>query len=194
MSNTFTLRRLKSEEQKVRGRILANEKVVEEGKLTCVIGLFLESEGGIDEAARRLGVSETLDGGRMVFADDLVQDGLLGDLGQVEIVSISKPDCVSNLELKLISWEPLYLDGDGCEIVGIYCEGFCASQIEVPSTFHAQSCSSNGEECSDDCEFNNEWWRLNEESWNSFEVKLIHHGFAGITFTGWLLGPPEIGG
>lgn len=162
--------------------------------MSCVIGLFLESETGIHEAARRLGVSEVLEGGRMVFSDDLVQDDLLGDLSQVEIVSVSKPDCVSSIELKLASWEPLYLEGDGCEIVGIYCEGFCASQIEVASSFHAQSCASNGEECSDDCGFNDEWWRLNMQSWNAFEVRLIHHGFSDITFTGWLLGPPEIGG
>lgn len=173
---------------------MATEKVVQEGKLTCVIGLFLESDHGIEEAARKLGVSEMLEGGRMVFADDLVQDGLLGDLSQVEIVSVSKPNGVTDLELKLDSWEPLYLDGDDCEIVGIYCEGFCFSEIEVPSSFHAQSCLSNGERCSDDCEFNDEWWRRYQESWNEFEVRLIHNGVLGVTFTGWLLEPPEIGG
>lgn len=173
---------------------MANEKVLEEGKLTCVIGLFLESDTGIDEAGRRLGVSELLEGGRMVFSDDLVQDDLLGDFSQVEIVSVSKPDCVSRLDLKLVSWEPLYLDGDDCEIVGIYCEGLCASEIEVPSSFHAQSCATSGEECSDDCGFNDEWFRLNQENWNTFEVRLVHHGFSGVTFTGWLLEPPEIGG
>lgn len=173
---------------------MATEKIAQEGKLICVIGLFLESETGIDEAARRLGVSEVLEGGRMVFSDALYQDGLLGDVSQVEIASISKPKGVSNLEIKLIDWEPLYLAGDGCEIVGIYCEGFCSSEIEVPSSFHEQSCEGNGQECSENCGFNNEWWRLYQESWNEFEVRLIHQGVPGVTFTGWLLEPPEIGG
>lgn len=168
------------------------EKLAEEGKFSLVIGLFLESETDIEEASRKLGISELLDGNRMMFSDRLSLEDGLGDLDLLEIVSISRPQGLNKMDLNLIDWVPMYLAGEDCEIVGIYCEGFCSYEIEVPVSKHSQSCTGKPSECFTGCEFNDEWWRLNQEMWDQFEVKLRHLGIPGAGFTGWLLEPPEM--
>lgn len=169
--------------------------LTESGSIYAVLGLFLESETTIQDAAATLGVERNLiQSNRIHFLDELVQDDRLGDVSDLEIVGQDLPEGVSELNLSLESWEPLYLDGDGLEILGIFCRGRCVSTVNVPVEAHSPECPGLDGPCIDDCTFNDVWWEMNAKMWQEFEVRLSHKGKPGVRFTGWLLSPPEITG
>jgi hypothetical protein len=171
------------------------ELVSETGKFTLNLGLFLESGASVAAAAKAkaLSIEELLKSNRMVFSDSLIQDEKLGDLSDVKIESLILPPGVKDFQINLIEWSCLYLDGDDAEIVSIFCEGSCTSEVGVPVQFHSEGCPGGLDKCAVDCNFDQEWWRLNAETWNEFEISLRHTGYQDVLFTGWVIEPPEFG-
>jgi hypothetical protein len=165
--------------------------VTEEGGFRCVLGLFLESTDGSNLATLKnmLGVEFLPGGTRMYFPGSSFEDELLGEVSDLVIEEIIKPQAVESFGIQFESWEPLYLDGDDAEIVGIYCTGLAKSQIKVPN-LHSFDCPPE-DACSMDCSFNQAWWDMNVEIWNELDLVIRHQGKPGVVFRGWLLSPPE---
>ena len=167
------------------------ELVSETGRFTLNLGLFLQSDTSVIAAAKALSIEELLESDRMVFSDSLIQNERLGDLSDVKIESLILPPGVKDFQINLVEWSCLYLDGDDAEIVSIFCEGSCTSEVGVPVQFHSKQCGGEVNGCVAECKFDEEWWRLNVETWNEFEINLRHTGFQDVLFTGWVIEPPE---